>query len=330
MTDARLRTVEETLLGVRRHEEVDSWEIPGRYIEFLRGGSAAPLADVARHNGQDVTSLAYLLAHIEARYGDPGARRAAPAGDLAGLAGAFGREHRHEEALGCLDSALSAPALPPGRRPTWTALLTTRADAGLPIPSPGPAVADPGPMAALRGRGVAEVGDSEAWPASPPRIDRERLLADRARLLRRLGRSTEALEGWQDLATGGGPYAAIAWIEVAKALEHRRQDPAGALAATRSAQALVERARFVGRPLPRLERDLASRAARLVRRLGRSRRLRRRLGLGQDVAVGPAMALPTSGSRASAASDSPDARTQSRSGSNEHAIVLRSPASALR
>src|SRR5207253_248923 len=87
------------------------------------------------------------------------------------------------------------------------------------------------------------------------RVDRERIVAHRARLLRRVGRHDDALEAWQDLARGGGPHAITAWIEVAKALEHRARDPAGALTATRAAQAAVERARFLGRPMLRLEDD---------------------------------------------------------------------------
>src|SRR4051812_17890625 len=67
MIDARLRTVEESLLDVHRHGDVDGWEIPGRYLDFLRGASAAPLVDVSRHNNQDVRSLAQLLAHVETR-----------------------------------------------------------------------------------------------------------------------------------------------------------------------------------------------------------------------------------------------------------------------
>ncbi len=65
MTDARLRTVESELLGVARHEDVDGWEIPGRYLDFLRSGLAEPLLAVVRHNREDVRSLARLLVHVE-------------------------------------------------------------------------------------------------------------------------------------------------------------------------------------------------------------------------------------------------------------------------
>jgi hypothetical protein len=74
LPDARLRTVEHGLLGVRRHGDVDGWEIPGRYLEYLRDGDAGPLVDVVRHNHEDVQSLARLLAHVVDRLGDPTSR----------------------------------------------------------------------------------------------------------------------------------------------------------------------------------------------------------------------------------------------------------------
>ena len=42
MTDARLRTVETEILGTVRHGDVDGWQIPGRFLDFLRGASAGP------------------------------------------------------------------------------------------------------------------------------------------------------------------------------------------------------------------------------------------------------------------------------------------------
>jgi tetratricopeptide (TPR) repeat protein len=235
LTNARLRTVEVELLGMDRGPDVDGWQIPGRYLDFLRGGPAAPLADIVRHNHEDVRSLARLLAHAESRLGDAGDRRRSPAGDLAGLARAYRRLGRSEEALECLDGALESG---PDRRTlarSWTAILTTRADA-----------------------------PDERTP--PSTYDRDGLLVDRARLLRRLDRHDEALAAWRDLAHGGGRWAGVGWIEVAKILEHRRRDPVGALEACDRASRVAERARFIGARLPGLEADLARRRRRLVRR----------------------------------------------------------------
>ena len=115
MENARLRTVEEELLGVSRVGDVEGWEIPQIYLEVLRGGPIGPLAGVVIHNEKDVRSLGLLLAHVEHRYADRATRHEAPRGDLAGLARAYARDRRHDEALECLDDALAAA--PPVRDP---------------------------------------------------------------------------------------------------------------------------------------------------------------------------------------------------------------------
>ena len=121
-------------------------------------------------------------------------------------------------------------------RRSWTTILTQRADAT------GPEL------------------------ASPARLE---MIIERAGLLRRLGRHREALEAWRDVAHAGGPDAALAWIEVAKCLEHRERDPAGALGACAAADRLAQRSRLLGRPLRTVEADLGRRRVRLGRRLRR-------------------------------------------------------------
>jgi tetratricopeptide (TPR) repeat protein len=240
LSDARLKTVETELLGQHRGHDIEGWEIPGRYLEMLRGGSVAPIAEVVRHNHEDVRSLARLMAHADRYLGAADDRRSAPAGDLFGLARAYRRTRRDRDALDCLDAALEGPPRPtigvmaaPGRR-SWTTILTQRAD-------------DTGP----------EI-------ANPARLE---IIVERARLLRRLGRHREALEAWRDVAHAGGPDAALAWIEVAKCLEHRERDPAGALGACAAADRLAQRSRLLGRPLRTIEADLGRRRLRLSRRL---------------------------------------------------------------
>ena len=225
--DARLATVERELLGIRRHDDVGGWEIPGRYLDFVRGGPADPLAAVLAHNAEDVASLARLLAHLDARYADPDRRSLAPAGDLVALARAYTRERRHQDALGCLDDAEA------GLRPP-------------PLGSPS------------RSYGV---------PA-PPAVSRDRVRAERARTLRRLGRPGEALLAWEALAAEGGPISAQAWVEAAKVREHALRDPAGALRAAEAAARASERARLRRMGDPEFEVNLAARLRRLRRRNG--------------------------------------------------------------
>jgi hypothetical protein len=283
MENARLCSVETDLLGVSRTGDVQGWEIPQIYLEVLRGGPIGPLAGVVIHNEKDVRSLGLLLAHVEHRYADRAARHDAPRGDLAGLARAYGRDRRHGEALECLDDALAAP--PPirdpfGRSPVAPAALREAADqardewwsprvrpnyGGRPAPGGWR-----GPLANGRGGPLGPSPTASAWDAEPGRWTDERLAAERARTLRRLGRWAEASEAWQAAASSGGGLGVIAWIEVAKLREHRLSDPGGALAATRAAWRMLERLRTTGRAHPRLEDDLQRRGARLAARLRRT------------------------------------------------------------
>jgi hypothetical protein len=229
--DARLATVERELLGVRRQGDVGGWEIPGRYLDFVRGGAAAPLAPVLRHNAEDVASLARLLAHLDAGYADATRRPLAPAGDLVALARAYTRERRHAEALACLVDAETS----------WR---------------------PPALMSAVRPAGVQA-------PA-PATVSRERIRAERARTLRRLGRTQEALDAWESLAADGGAGASRAWVECAKIREPALRDAAGALGAAEAAARAAERARLRWGGDPAFDEAVAARLRRLRRRAARA------------------------------------------------------------
>lgn len=270
MPDARLRTVETDLLGIARHEDVDGWEIPGRYLDFLRTGRPEPLVAVIRHNDEDVASLARLLVHLDRTLADATMRPVAPRGDLAGLARALARAGRYDEALDCLDLAASRPAPPSdARREPMGAT-------GAIGPSPAPRAVPATPWWSPRRR--PDLGGPPARPvlaAERPGQgfdqpwDEVRLLTDRARLLRRLGRVDEAIEAWDALAAGPGRTAIVAGIEAAKLREHVTRDPAAALAGASRALVLAERRRRIGRPEPALEAALRGRIRRLSRRLER-------------------------------------------------------------
>jgi hypothetical protein len=95
----------------------------------------------------------------------------------------------------------------------------------------------------------------------------ERILVERARLLRRLGRYADAALAWEAIGAGAGPLSPHAWIEVAKLREHRLGDMAGALEAAGRARRIADRRSRLGRFDPALERALAARLDRLMRRL---------------------------------------------------------------
>jgi hypothetical protein len=251
MSDARLPTVEAELLAMGRASDVGGWEIPGRYLSFLRDGSPHHLVDVVRHNALDVASLGHLLGHVAERLGNRGRWPEADAGDLAGLSRLFRQEGRDRDALACLDAALAGGPRTGYRRtmrtetpPWWSP--RARADFGGP-PRP---TRVPWPSGAAFATGWSEA----------------RLLADRARLLRRLGRIHEAIEAWDAVAGGGGQAGVAALIEIAKIREHVLRDVAGALDATLGGRTILERLRATGRPAAHLERDIGHRIGRLRRR----------------------------------------------------------------
>jgi hypothetical protein len=273
MTDARLRTVETELLGTMRHGDVDGWQIPGLYLDFLRGGEAWPLVDVVRHNREDVRSLARLLSRIDVDYADPDDRRRQPIGDLAGLARSFGRAGRLDEALGCLEAALAGPGFAHAAAPPTIPVEPIRVAL-----SEEPAVLerteDPPGLPWWHPRRPADVGGRaprSSWERIVTgRLDSpwttERIAIERGRLLRRMGRHDEAVAVWLDLASGPGAVAIQAWVEVAKLREHRLGDLAGALDATSRAVALAERRRRLGMGDPLIDRAIDKRMARLRRR----------------------------------------------------------------
>lgn len=96
----------------------------------------------------------------------------------------------------------------------------------------------------------------------------EAAMADRSRVLARLGRHGEAALGWEQVAVAGGHLAGHAWIRLAKHREHLSRDVASALSAACQADSVARRARERGAPLLWLERDLQRRLPRLQRKLG--------------------------------------------------------------
>ena len=290
MTDARLQTAETELLGMRRHGDVPGWEIPARYLQFLRDGEPARLIEIVRHNDEDVRSLARLLALVETGFGDPESRRRADPGDLAGLARSFGAERRFGEALDCLDAALIArdrTPLPIAVAPAREIRMVREETDDWWSPRRRPDF----------GGRLGRSGSDGLWrAASPDRLETRwtgsRLVADRARLLRRVGRYADAEAAWIQVADDGGTLGALAWVEVAKLREHHGRDLDAALAATLAALRLVERARVIGRGTAQVERDLMRRSSRLRRRIGRRAEARR---------PGPVSRVPRLGSPTSMA-----------------------------
>ena len=174
-------------------------------------------------------------------------------------------DHNRQDviSLALLLRVLAHDVLPERHRPQASGNVAPRDLAGL------------GRLYARRGRAADALAcfDQTLERLTIPWRDRDlqsAVAADRARALGRLGRRAEAASAWEAVALDGGPLAPMAWIAVAKSLEHASRDPVAALGAARRADTLAFRSRFLGQPQPHVERDLARRLPRLMR-LSRAR-----------------------------------------------------------
>lgn len=68
--NCRLATAERELLRVVREDDLPGAEAPAAWLGSLRGGPAAPLHRVARHNSQDLRSLGGILGRFAQFSGD--------------------------------------------------------------------------------------------------------------------------------------------------------------------------------------------------------------------------------------------------------------------
>lgn len=83
LDNARLVTLEASILGVRRTGDVPGHEIPQRYFDWLRNHDGRLMEDVFRHNRLDIVSMASLLKHLtDLVKGPPGCEESHHHGDL--------------------------------------------------------------------------------------------------------------------------------------------------------------------------------------------------------------------------------------------------------
>ncbi len=83
LENARLVTLEASILGVRRTDDVPGHEIPQRYFDWLRTRDGRLMEDVFRHNRLDIVSMASLLKHLtDLMKGPPGCGESHHHGDL--------------------------------------------------------------------------------------------------------------------------------------------------------------------------------------------------------------------------------------------------------
>jgi uncharacterized protein YprB with RNaseH-like and TPR domain len=107
---ARLALIEEAICGVSRFDDLPGHMIPERYFTYLRSRSPRLLVPVVEHNRQDIVSVVQLLAVLARDVADEAAWSRAHPGDLYGLARAYSRRRRPDDALRVVESALSVDA----------------------------------------------------------------------------------------------------------------------------------------------------------------------------------------------------------------------------
>lgn len=76
--NCRLASAEQRLLGIERHDDLPSAQVPAAYRDWLARGESAALRRVLDHHRQDIASLAALLVALDRVYADPGAYGADP------------------------------------------------------------------------------------------------------------------------------------------------------------------------------------------------------------------------------------------------------------
>jgi len=106
LRDGRLRTLEESLLGVRRLDDLDGSECPAAYFEFLDGAADDLMERILKHNLIDVLSLLTLTVRVDRGLRRPeGACEAAGAGLTLLKAGDGEQALKHfETAVGGIDA----------------------------------------------------------------------------------------------------------------------------------------------------------------------------------------------------------------------------------
>lgn len=119
LTDLERQVLQAERLGWRREDDVPSALIPQYYFDYLRGGSADPLAGVVRHNQMDLRGLAALFGKINSLLDERAAMEDTHSLDLFGLSRYLERRGERQRAHTVCAMALQA-GLPAEFRPRAT------------------------------------------------------------------------------------------------------------------------------------------------------------------------------------------------------------------
>ncbi len=104
--ECKLTTLERTLLGFERVDDVPGGEVAACYLHFLRTGDTRAMVGVVDHNAWDVIAMAALVG----LYGEPLHESQLIADDLAGLARTLRRAGALDQARDVADRAVESSA----------------------------------------------------------------------------------------------------------------------------------------------------------------------------------------------------------------------------
>ena len=107
LESCRLQDLEQRILNVERHGDVDGAFIPEIYFYYLRTRDATKLQPVLSHNAVDILSLACLTAIVPAFFKEP--QSLTQATEMIGLGRWFRNEGRLDEALDLMRRAIHRP-----------------------------------------------------------------------------------------------------------------------------------------------------------------------------------------------------------------------------
>jgi hypothetical protein len=69
--NCKLKTIERELLGFMRYGDIDGWQVPNIYYDYLRNGDESKLKEVILHNRYDLISLISLLSKVSRSLSSP-------------------------------------------------------------------------------------------------------------------------------------------------------------------------------------------------------------------------------------------------------------------
>jgi len=69
--NCKLKTIERELLGFVRYGDIDGWQVPNIYYDYLRNGDESRLKEVILHNRYDLISLISLLSKVSRSLSSP-------------------------------------------------------------------------------------------------------------------------------------------------------------------------------------------------------------------------------------------------------------------